>query len=289
MAIDWAQFRGRTTFILGADKHAGKTTFLKYALSHLRSDGCTPGYMSTGIDGEGRDNLTGAVKPTVFAERGDVIATTETALAQSEGAFEILQVFDERTLLGRPVVAAVRRAGQIELIGPGSNRRLGEVIEFVHDGTPAEAVLVDGAADRVTQVASAMRASYVMVLKATPATLNRLADRVRLIDMLADLPPSQEGASDSLRVAGALTPGRLAAIPGDCRSLVIDDFTKVFVSYAQMSRLARRCAVSFARRFDMLFFVVNLCDVGPGELACAVGSQAMRRVVINPLMEPAPC
>jgi hypothetical protein len=218
-----------------------------------------------------------------------VIATTESALTASDGSFEILQVFDERTLLGRPVVATVRRAGQIELVGPGSNRRLGEVVEFVHDHTPSDAVLVDGAADRVTQVASTIRASYVMVLTITPATLARVADRIKLIDMLADLPPGDAGVEGTFHVAGALTPGRLAAIAPESRAVVIEDFTKVFVSFAQMSKLAGGRAVSFARRFDMLFFVVNLRDVSPRELARAAGGKAMRRVVLNPFMEPAPC
>ena len=191
MAIDWVQFRDRTTFILGADKHAGKTTFLKYALANLRHASCTPGYMSTGIDGEGRDHLSGIAKPTVLAEDGDVVATTESAITESEGSYEILQVFEQSTLLGRPVVATVRRAGLVELIGPGSNRKLGDVISFVREQTPAKAVLIDGAADRVTQVSAAMRACYVMVLKVTPATLPRAADRIKLVNMLSDLPPAE--------------------------------------------------------------------------------------------------
>jgi len=59
MEIDWRQFHHRTTFILGSDKHAGKTTFLKYALARLRAAGCQVAYMTIGVDGEGRDSLSG--------------------------------------------------------------------------------------------------------------------------------------------------------------------------------------------------------------------------------------
>ena len=290
MKVDWGQFRQRTTFILGADKHAGKTTFLKYALGNLRAAGCAPAYMSIGIDGERQDLLSGQVKPTILAEAGDVVATTEAALYASDAGFEMLQVFPERSQLGRSLVARVRRAGLLELIGPLSNRLLGEIIAFVKEQTAAGAIVVDGAADRVTQVASTRRAGYVMVIRASASTLTSAADRIRLVSMLADLPgPSSEDGPKAFRLPGALTPDKLQTIPDGCQAMVLEDFTRVFVSYAQMSRLCRQCRVSFSRRFDMLFFVVNLFDVTAGEFAQLVGDGLMHRVVFNPYMEPSPC
>jgi len=163
-----------------------------------------------------------------------------------------------------------------------------------------------------------------MVLTASPATLKRAADRARLIALLADMPgpdnapgqddaPGQDNAPGQagrqattdhlaggqaetadqvgqvLHIEGALTAGRLGAIPADCRAVVLDDFTRVFVGFRQMATLARRCRVSFARQFDLLAMVVNLFDVTVNDLAEVLPAEVMKRVVINPYMEPAPC
>jgi len=85
----------------------------------------------------GRDVLSGRAKPTIFAAAGDVVVTTDQALAgwlaggrsgdpasvqasdpaSGRASVEILQVFPERSLLGRAVVVRVRRAGPVLLIG----------------------------------------------------------------------------------------------------------------------------------------------------------------------------
>ena len=119
---------GRTVFIVGSAKNAGKTTFLNYALSRLRPRGAV-GFLSIGVDGEERDLVFGTPKPSIRAEAGDLLVTSDRMLQASELGWELLEAFPGSTVLGRLVLARVRRGGTVELCGPANNERLAPVLD----------------------------------------------------------------------------------------------------------------------------------------------------------------
>lgn len=286
--IDWEKFRGRTTFVLGTDKNAGKTTFLTNALAELRRQGLTPAYLSSGVDGEAHDLLTGAPKPLVIAEPGDVLVTVDSALDASTARFEVIEALGETTVLGGLVVARALCGGQVELIGPATNRGLARALERLRKAEGADAVLVDGAVDRVTQVSSSERAGYVLVMRAGPSTLGRCARRVKLELLFERIPAAGAAETDVaspgiVALEGALTGGRLETVPPEYGTLVVEDFTRVFLDYPEMAALCGSKRVLFRRSYEALYFVVNLESVTREEFLRELGEgPATDRLLFDP-------
>jgi hypothetical protein len=287
MILDFQQFHKNTTFIVGNDKHTGKTTFLKYALRNLRARGYRPAYMSIGVDGEGCDLLHGIAKPTIIVRPGDLVVTSAQCLESSDAAYQILNVFPQETVLGRMAIVNITRSGFVELTGPENNQQLSAVLGYIQNETEADTLLVDGAVNRLSQVSSNQSAGFVMVMKVTASNLVRAAEQIRLISLLNNLPPC--GDADSMLVTGALTESRLEGIPKDCKSITIMDFTRVFLSYRQMQSLCDKYSVSIRNKFILRYFIVNLFDVARAAFAKMLDEHIGQHVVYNPFMEEAIC
>jgi hypothetical protein len=276
-----AGLAGRTVFIVGSGKNAGKTTFLNYALSRLRPLG-TPGFLSIGVDGEERDLVFDSPKPRIRAEAGDLLVTSDRLLRSSELDWETLEVFPGSTVLGRQTLARVVRGGTVELCGPEHNAQLGPCLAALR-GRGARTILVDGAVDRVTQVSSLPGAGFVAVMRADPSRLEAARDAMRLLHSLA-LVPLADGrpGPGTVVVCGALTRGRLAALPPSARSVVIEDFTKVFLTWREWKAASARLELRFARRLDLLFFSVVLDGVSREEFAAGLEADILARTLYNP-------
>ncbi len=287
MSLDFQQFYKNTTFIVGNDKHAGKTTFLKYALMNLRERGYRPAYMSIGVDGECCDLLEGGAKPTIIARPGDFVVTSAKCLENSDAAYKILNVFPHETVLGRMVLVNITHSGFVELTGPENNQQLSAILDYVQNETQADTVLVDGAVNRLSQVSSDQSAGFVMVMKVTASNLIQSAEQIRLLHLLINLPSCSN--RDSLPITGALTESRLEAIPEDCKAITILDFTRVFLSYGQMQSLCDKYSVSIKNKFILRYFIVNLFDVDRAAFAEMLDDDICQHVVFNPFMEEVTC
>ncbi|MBN1489491.1 MAG: hypothetical protein JXA69_06185 [Phycisphaerae bacterium] len=282
-------FVGTTTFIVGSDKHAGKTTLLNYLIRPLRHEAPLV-YLSVGLDGEGRDALSGVPKPHVVAEAGDWLVTAEQALRRSDVSAEIREVFPFETVLGAPVLAHVVRGGPIELIGPGSNAALARILMHIVADAGIETVLVDGAINRITQVAASTQAACVYVLRVDRAGLPRAIDAMRRLAYLQAVPVAMDDASDdATRVLdGALTTEKAGELDAGCRTLIVEDFSHVFLTYAELRNLQRRAELRFRRRVAMRAFVVNLYDVSRDEfLDRLTDTGIIDKVIFNPYQEVA--
>jgi len=154
MTLDFQQFHKNTTFIVGNDKHAGKTTFLKYSLAKLRDMGYRPAYMSIGVDGEGVDLLDGGAKPMIIVQPGDLVVTSVQCLESSDAAYQILNVFPQGTVLGRMILVNITRSGFVELTGPENNQQLSAILDYVQNETESDPLLVDGSENRLSQGSS---------------------------------------------------------------------------------------------------------------------------------------
>jgi hypothetical protein len=272
---------GRTAFIVGSAKNSGKTTLLNFALRRLRPLGGV-GFLSIGVDGEERDLVFGCPKPRIRAEAGDLLVTSDRMLQASELGWEVLEVFPGSTVLGRLVLARARRGDTVELCGPENNERLGPVLTSLRDHG-ARTILVDGAVDRLTQVASLPGAGFVHVVRADPARLSSAQEAMRLLHALSAV-PAAEGLpqAGTTVLAGALTRGRLAALPTSVRALVLEDFTKVFLTWREWKAAAQRLDIRFQRRWELLFFCVVLSDVARERFVSGLEPGLLARVLFNP-------
>jgi hypothetical protein len=276
--------KDRTVFIVGSKKNAGKTTFLNYALNRLRGGGPL-GALSVGVDGEAQDLVFGNPKPQVRAERGDLLLCAESALKGSDLHCEILNVYPFRTAIGRPVLLRALRPGRAEISGPENNSQLAEILADMRRHG-AGTIFVDGAVDRITQVAAGGKAAFVYVARVEPENLDSAAAAMKLIWAASSVPLWREGEkcpAPVLRVEGALTAGKLP--PKDVKggTLVVEDLTKIFLSWAQWQELKARFELRFAAKPDLAAFVVNLLNVSRADFEKKLAVPALaERMIYNP-------
>jgi len=276
--------RDRTVFIVGSRKNAGKTTFLNYALSRLRGE--TPvGTLSVGVDGEARDQVFGSPKPQVKAERGDLLLCAETALKGADLHAEILNVYPFRTAIGRPVLVRALRPGKAEISGPENNEQLGEILADMRRHG-ARTVLVDGAVDRITQVASGGKAAFVYVAKVEPENLDSSAAGIKLVWSASGVPLCMAGEKlpePVFIIDGALTAGRIPGKDVKRGTLIMEDLTKVFLTWQQWTELRTRFELRFGAKPDLAAFVVNLCNVSRQDFEKKLASPELAgRIIYNP-------
>jgi hypothetical protein len=230
-------FLGFVTFVTGPEKHSGKTTFLNSALSLVRSSGEKPAFFSIGYDGESRDSLSAARKPAVYVHPGDVVVSAERFLVDSQVLPEILDVLPGASAFGRICVARANRPGRLVLVGPEGNEGVTRVLALLRDEALARTVLVDGAINRITQVAAWPGSRFVFTLRAEPATLDkavRQAGRLSRLISLPAMPPGFGSEEGEAVLRGPLTAATAAALPKAARAVAVEDFTKVFLDDAEL-------------------------------------------------------
>ncbi len=268
------------TFIAGSEKNAGKTTLLNLLLAQARRSG-RAGYLSIGVDGESRDMVFGNPKPRIYSEPGDLVVTSQTALANSSSEYRVLEVFESRTVLGRTVLAEIIRGGFVELTRPGDNSAVADILPRLRDAG-AGMIFVDGASDRVTQAASAPGAGYVFVLRATGAGVERAAERARMLAEFDAVPETPEPRENEIYISGAFTQAVAETVPQGA-AVVVEDFTRVFLSPREFAAFTASRTVSFRRRIPLRFICVLLRDIARQDFLNALGnSSAQSYIVFNP-------
>jgi hypothetical protein len=273
----------RVTFIAGNRKNAGKTTFLNCALGQLRAKDPVA-YLTVGVDGEKQDLISGQAKPQVMARPGDTVLTAQAALVRTDGLYEIHHVFPYKTVLGRLVLAVMRRDGFVELVGPETNRQVTTVLQYIQKQEGIHTILVDGAVNRLTQIAAIPGAGYVYVAWAGRRNLEQTISEMKRLFTL-DAVPQREGPcpENCFRVHGALTERKLRSLPETCDEILVQDFTKVFLSHRQIACLQERCGLFFRDRLPLRFFVVNLFDLDRETFLHHIGDEKLgERIVFNP-------
>lgn len=283
MELDAAAFAGRATFVTGPGKHCGKTTFLNRALA-LAGRSSTPAVMGIGFDGEGRDALSAVRKPEIPVMPGWVFLSAERYLRPSGSCPEILAVLPGRGALGRLCLARARREGRVTLVGPESVAALASAIDEVRSGGWADAILVDGAINRITQLASVPGARFFFALRVEPATLARMARKAATLRELVRLPLvaaiprgayAHEGpitAANAQEVAAAAVAAceREGGVPGGPLA-VVDDFTKVFLDGRELKVFRRSAGLAVRAAIESAGFAVAGRDVSLADFAAASG------------------
>ncbi len=161
--------------LIGMAKNAGKTMTLNHIIESAMEQNVIIGLTSTGRDGEREDIVTRTEKPTIYVERGTIIATAKELLLKCEAKVEILEVTPYHTSLGEIIIGRVRSAGLIELAGPDVNAYMKDVANKML-GYGAQLVLIDGAIDRKSAASPWIADATVL---STGATISRNIEIVK--------------------------------------------------------------------------------------------------------------
>ncbi|MBI9097938.1 MAG: hypothetical protein JEY91_05650 [Spirochaetaceae bacterium] len=276
--------RNKVTFISGSSKNSGKTTFLNYILPRLRLLGDLA-FLSIGIDGEPRDRIFGTDKPIIKTERGDYLLTSESMMVQSDGSFEVLQVFPWNTALGKLLLLKTVREGFIELVGPENNNQLKHIIDTFQDSFGIHTVVIDGAVNRMTQISSSRESVFFYVIRITPDNISRSLDKIRVISSLSAMDTA--GKADQNETVyfhnGALTGKVLKNIDEKFNTIVVDDFTKVFLDYRELQILLKSHKLHCKNKLNLEAFVLNLYDIEKSDVLLHLKDLKIRSpLIFNP-------
>jgi hypothetical protein len=190
------------TAIVGMTKNVGKTVTLNYLVGRFEECAIKIGLVSAGYDGERFDRLTLKDKPRIYAPEGALVATAKACFDAADAELELLEISPLSTPLGQVCLALVKKAGLVELAGPGSVSGLGMLIAKMA-GFGAEHVLVDGAINRIASASPLLTEATIL---ATGASLGPTMDdvirktifRKELFDTLY---PVDEGLTKAAREA----------------------------------------------------------------------------------------
>jgi len=258
------QLVNKTTFLVGNKKNAGKTTFLNYALKQVR-EVVSPTFFTIGIDGESSDLIFETPKPRIITEIGDFVVTSDLMINKSDALFEIIHVFPYKTVLGRLVLAKTLRSGYIELVGSEDNKQLAEIVGYLKDEEHLNTLIIDGAASRATQVASIKNSNFYYLIKLDQRSINADINKFKTIALISKFKciDEVEKVNEKLvfELKGALTESKLTQIPENCDVLLIDDFTKIFLTYSQIVELQRKLEITYKIPYKLNVFVVILKDI----------------------------
>lgn len=199
--------------VIGLSKNAGKTVTLNHLIRAAAGRGLALGLVSTGRDGEEKDAVTELPKPRIRAPRGAWIATARSALQVGTAGVRELSQLPWTTPFGPVVIGQVERSGEVLLIGPGSARRIGELLLSLEE-YGARLCLVDGSFDRMAAAAPAVTGRAVLAAGASYSTAmgETVAQVGHLLDLF-DLPPVP--AQYELPVARAVQGGPVSLVTAD--------------------------------------------------------------------------
>jgi len=258
------QLVNKTTFLVGNKKNAGKTTFLNYALKQIR-EVVRPAFFTIGIDGETSDLIFETPKPKVFTDTGDFVVTSDLMIKKSDASFEIIHVFPYKTVLGRILLAKTIRSGNIELVGSEDNKQLAEIVDYLKNEENINTIIIDGAASRTTQVASIKNSYFFHINKLDQKTINSDINRMKTISLTNQFKQIDDindlENKTVFEIKGALTETKLSQIPEKCDILLIDDFTKIFLDFSQVTALTRKLEITYKIKYKLVAFVVILKDI----------------------------
>ena len=273
-------FLGKVNLVTGPGKACGKTLFAKAAALSVRAAGGRPALMAVGAEGGGPGK---AQARDVGLEAGEVFVTAERLLPAATCLPVLLEVLPGASALGRVVVARAARRGRAALAGPERNEYLAAAAEKILEEGWASTLIVDGALNRLTQIASLGRARLFYAVVAGRADCRAAAAGLKSFLRRAELPVAAmeepNAVSGAYRVSGPLTPSTAELIPEGAGLVAIDDFSKLFVEGRDLDAFLRRHRLAVLRGVDFGGFSVALRGVDRGAFEALLGEEAAGRVV----------
>ncbi|HJO93997.1 MAG TPA: hypothetical protein QF753_11390 [Victivallales bacterium] len=276
----------KITFVTGNGKNVGKTTFLNYLLPQLRDNGDRIAYLTVGIDGEKEDLIFGTPKPGIIAEVNDYIVTCDSAATASDANFEVAEVFPFSTELGKLLLLKTLRAGSVELIGPENNMQLNYILNYLKEVTKINTVLIDGAVNRITQIASASDSEFIYIMKVSAKNIMKSVNQIKMLSVIKNFPLlscNNLDEKDYYLCEGALTNIKASKIPERVKHILINDFTKIFLTWNELSDLLKNRKIYYEEKYHLCCISVNLYDTDKEEFTKILSDNNIKEeIVFNP-------
>lgn len=255
-------YSGRNIAVSGYDKASGKTSFLSYA-SHIARKSGPVGLFTIGIDGQAKQRVNqGSCGSTdaLFCEVGDLVLTSASFLKSGTAQLEVLEVFATSGTFGKPLLARVKREGSITLSGGENPRLIAQAAALARNEFGIKTLFIDGAVNRITQLASFTDFDFVFTVRADVVNLKSACERIRFLYFVSKL-ESCSNLSDFYYLNDALTESVFDSIVKSEKSIVIDDFTKLFIDTQKILRLKEKVGLFVKNQFRIFRFVVVLKDL----------------------------
>jgi len=276
------ELRGKTVFISGNAKNCGKTTFMNYLTARLPFRDFVR--MSIGIDGEKEDAIFAKPKPKILTKKGELVVSTITNLQDSDASFNILQVYDFSTCLGKIAFASTLRDGHIELAGPETNSQLRDITQDIIS-RGIETIFIDGAVNRITQISGSKGSLFYFVSTVKSSELQYRIDELEKIFLISQLKNISHKDRDMSYIKGALTSSTLSAIDID-KKILIEDMSKVFLPLREVKRLITDKRLFVKNVFKLEAFIVNLYDVSKETFCKNINNkEILEHIIFNPYKE----
>lgn len=271
---------GRVTAVTGFEKGSGKTTFLNVLLPVARRAGPVAVF-GIGVDGALKAR-GGRAAPEILVEEGDVVLTTDRLARDSSARLEVLETLPGHSVLGRLLLGRAVRRGGVTLVGAENLSALSSAVGLVREERWAVSSVVDGAADRVTQLGALGDVGFVYTVRVDRGNLPRVAGRLQALVALSKLPVAPEPPEGAIRLEGPLTDEVRLGLPQGLVALSLEDVTKLFLPPGELLRFLARVTCSVRRGFRLLGVVAALRDVAPAELLHAAGPEVAAWLLPNP-------
>ena len=168
----------RIAFI-GLTHGAGKTTAMRHVAAGMAERGIPIGVAAAGWRDSDLEAAGGPATLVLELSEGSVVATTAPVVARSGAMLETLERVECSSSVGQVLVSQVKKAGEVEVIGPGTGPELRKTVEAIRrrmDGP----ILIEGSLARKGFSAPAVADHLVLAIGAGLApSMDRLIPAVR--------------------------------------------------------------------------------------------------------------
>ena len=239
--------RARAIFVVGTGKNVGKTTALFAIYEAACSSGLRVGLASIGP------------KPRLWLHPNTVFITARSLLPPSP-AVEILSISGLESSSGSLLYARTAHGGLYDLAGPSSASGLRAAVEEI--SACSDVVLIDGAIDRVSTLASSNGAIVVSCGAAAAKTESEaVCDVANLTARL--LVPAFDPHAAVLELEGALTATMAADFIAarEDRQIVVGDSTQIVMNGRSLAEALARLRIRCRRAFEVI--ATTVCAVAP--------------------------
>jgi hypothetical protein len=271
----YSSLQCRLTVFAGFGKGSGKTSFFSSALFEARKAGPV-GIFTIGLED------AGGKRHAIHAMPGDLLITTAPFAHAADASLEIIDALPGRSAIGQLCLCRAVRGGAAALAGPEHFSQLASAIDFAYKNCLVASSLVDGAAGRITHAGALPGAQLLYCAMADGANYRRVAENIKMIASLADLPQDCGSRNENcLQIEGPLTASVANSIPESIKRISIETFSDCFLDAQAFLRAMQRFEITVRRRVPLLGFMVGLKNIRR-EMFLDAAPAAASKIFFNP-------
>jgi len=248
----------RTIFIVGTGRDVGKTTALRAIYRAACQAFTTVGVAAIGREG-GATRDDAPAKPRLWLRPETMFVTARTLLPLSP-ACEIVKTSRLHSSAGTLLYARVASSAYYELVGPPTASGVREIVDELRSRN--DAVIVDGAVDRVAALAGSSGAIVAACGAAAAMTMREAVDDLAaLVERLRT--PLFDSTAPAIHLEGALTAAEAASFISarEERQIVVRDPTQIALSGRAASQALAHLRIRCRRPLRVV--ATTIASIGP--------------------------